>query len=287
MFTPLKNSIGIFKTALLEYNTPQYFTSVDTIDISPVFIIGANRSGTSLVAELFAQHPDMEIMTDDPGKPGLDKSGHIEGYNESMYVWPHLFPMKEWKNMVDAGDGQLWGHPRNINQFYDNKPASPKNALFMANRLQQLRKTTKFPLLKDILNTLRIGFLCSIFSKARFVLVLRNYQDYANSCGHKWFQSQDHVQDITLHWLIINSVALHDLEAFAPGRFAIVTHEDLLAGEDSATGAMAQSCKELGLPSHDFDLSMIKKKYCYSSDGRKDEAGFALARKTGALATKK
>lgn len=276
------NYLSYIKKLRLISKTPVHFTSLGQIDIKPVFVIGANRSGTSLTAALFGQHPDVEGITSGAEKPATDQSGHTIAYCEAMHVWPFLLPRMAWKAMIQK-DGPLWGHPRHIQHFYADHYTSEKDALLMANRLQQFRATQKQPLLKDTLNTLRVGMICAIFPKARFVFITRDHANYARSCGHKWFENQERVNDITLHWLTINTVAMHDLERFAPSRFATISYETLLGSPAKADATLKEACRSIGLPAHDFDLSMISRKHCQSCNENGNEHPFTAARQAGSF----
>ena len=50
-----------------KYFIPKYFKQISEIDIAPIFIVGTNRSGGSLLSSLIGQHPEIENITKDDG----------------------------------------------------------------------------------------------------------------------------------------------------------------------------------------------------------------------------
>ena len=58
---------------------PEYFSRVEDIDLSPLFVLGGNRSGTSLITAIVAQHSQLEGIFPEPKKsfPTPEPSGHV------------------------------------------------------------------------------------------------------------------------------------------------------------------------------------------------------------------
>ena len=69
---------------------PVKYRETEDIDLTPIFIVGTNRSGTSMVTSLLSQHPDLEGIFPDEIKPTFkDNTAHTVGYCESN-IWPWL-----------------------------------------------------------------------------------------------------------------------------------------------------------------------------------------------------
>ena len=69
---------------------PARYRDTEDIDLAPIFIVGTNRSGTSMVTSLLSQHPDLEGIFPDEIKPTFkDNTAHTIGYCESN-IWPWL-----------------------------------------------------------------------------------------------------------------------------------------------------------------------------------------------------
>jgi len=269
------------KNLVKKFLIPKTIRSLDDVNFSPLFVIGTNRSGTSITSSLFSQHPALEGLFSGNLKPELDtKSKHNIGFCESNHIWSWLVnPNSE--HAKGTQDGVLWGHPKNIMALYRDSPDSKKEALLLVNAIQKYRKTNKTPLIKDQLDILRIGLLAKLFPSPKFVLVIRDYPDYIKSCYHKWSGSFiDEAPSIGLHWLTLNNLALYELEKFATGRYAVLEYNKLFEGEELVQATLRELTRNLDLPDHIFNLKPINRQFRYlKNDVMQTPADFELPRK--------
>ena len=248
---------------------PVKYRETEDIELTPIFIIGTNRSGTSMVTSLLSQHPDLEGIFPDEIKPTFkDNTAHTIGYCESN-IWPWLrTPFAEYFSAENIGDAVLWCHPKYISKGYCNNPKNKKEILTMANAVYQYRKTNKHPLIKDQFNLLRIGLIKKAIPLAKFVLVIRDYDDYFHSCIHKWFTENDihEHSSIATHWITGNLLAYCDLQEYAINDHAIINSNQLLGGQEEAQELMDSTCNKLGLTHNNFNFELINKRFRYNKD---------------------
>lgn len=236
------------------------------VKLSPVFVIGGNRSGTSIVSLMLSQHADLEGLFQDDTISRTLPSGHSIGFAESMHVWPSLLP--DDRERVQRGQWPLWSLPEYLQGTYRNRAKSDREKLRLAWDVERLRSSANHPLIKDQFNTLRIGLVTDVFPKARFVLVSRSFEDFARRGIRKW--SKDHESGrmqlslnsdeprVALHWHLVNLIARYDLETYAPGQYAEIWLHELEESPESAQGALARVVKRLGLEDQEFDLGVLR-----------------------------
>ena len=227
-------------------------------ELSPVFVIGANRSGTSIITSVFSQHPDLEGIF---GHTNLqyDESGHSVGFCESMHIWPHLMPDPEERRPF----GQLpyWALPGYLGLNYRNKIKSNREKNSLIWRMQRFRQTGKSPLLKDQFNTLRIGMIKDVFPRARFLLCWRSLEDFSARGIHKWANDNSGTSfDLpfaSFHWHMVNIIARYDLEIYFPGQYAVISLDELHIDQYRAEIAFANAAACLSLKEYSFDLETL------------------------------
>jgi hypothetical protein len=127
-------------------------TSIPSDSEAPIFIIGCGRSGTTLLGELFAKHPEISYL--------------YEPYNLWAAVDPitdflQLYSHGEYRCMLDASSATAAA------QLRFRRLMSPPTGLILAE--------------KSPVNALRIDYLESIVSDARFVHIVRDGVDVARS----------------------------------------------------------------------------------------------------------
>ena len=246
---------------------PVKYHETKEINFTPIFIVGTNRSGTSMVTSLLSQHPDLEGIFPDEIKPTFkDYTAHTIGYCESD-IWPWLEgPFPEYVSAEDIGDAILWCHPKYISRAYRDDPKSNKEILTMANAISQYRKTDKHPLIKNQANLLCIGLIKKAFPLAKFVLVIRDYDDYFHSCKHKWF-TENNIHEhssIATHWITGNLLAYCDLHEYAINDHAIINSNQLLGKHEEIQKLMDSTCNKLGLEHYNFNFEIIDKRLRYN-----------------------
>jgi len=208
-------------------------------ELPVIFVIGGNRSGTSLCTYIISRHPAVEVISEEVETPfSIRSDGHSSGYRESGHLWRSLIDPE-----YDATRGEefLWGLPSSISKIYvDAASNSTKKRLIY--ELLDARATDLIPVLKMNQNSLRVPLLKELFPRARFVLITRDYKSYIESCKHKWTKNRElgllgvdgHIDypHIGLHWLMINAIALYDLKKHAKDDHIHIKLDEL-QGEES------------------------------------------------------
>lgn len=230
-------------------------------EVSPIFVIGANRSGTSVVAYLLSQHPEVEGLFDGGIDPRYNDAGHSFAFCESGHIWRQLMANSEARQL--RGHLPFWAHPAYIGLNYRDHAFSNNERRLLAWQVEQYRRTDKSPLLKNNINTLRVGLITDVFPLARFVLVCRSWENYVSRSIHKWATDGSGTLfdwPITgLHWHMANLVARYDLEIYAPQQYMIVWLDELIAGMLQAKQVFAAITANLCLLPYEFDLSALNR----------------------------
>ncbi|MFC2117188.1 sulfotransferase [Bacteroidota bacterium] len=228
-------------------------------ELSPIFVIGANRSGTSVITSILSQHPDLEGIFRGAKNPHYDDVGHSIGFCESEHVWYSLMPNIEYRRQ--KGHIPFWGLPNYIGKAYRDRAFGDNERRQLTWDLVKYRRTDKAPLLKDQFNSLRIGLIADVFPNARFVLCCRSWQDFISRGLHKWSNdSSDTSMDRPVagfHWNMVNLIARYDLEIYFPGQYTIVWLDTLHAGSVQACKTFTEITTGLSLKPYEFDLSSI------------------------------
>lgn len=231
-------------------------------ELSPVFILGINRSGTSMFSSLFSQHPQLEGLFAGSSDVHISKdTGHSEGFCESNHIWDWLIS-KEHFGTDAVEDYFLWGHPKHISRYYRDSSNSNKEKNLLINAVDFHRKTNQIPLIKDQFNSLRIPLIKELFPKAKFVLVIREPENYVPSCLHKWTKNKKikgRFPAIGLHWLSFYQTVFHDLKRFALNDYVILDYSLLYSPPEILTEVLNKAFLKLGIEAFTPDLSGIKK----------------------------
>ena len=223
-------------------------------DIPIVFVIGGNRSGTSLCTYIISRHPAVEVITEEEQESfSIRADGHSSGYGEASHLWRSLIDPSFDRT---RGEGFLWGLPEFISKIYLNAASDSKRKRLIDEVLRG-RTTNRIPVVKANQNVFRVPLIKELFPKARFVFITRDYKSYIKSCKHKWTKdielglgSQDSHIDfphIGLHWLMINSIALYDLKKHAEGDHVQIKLEALQGKESTRIEAMDRVFRFLDL----------------------------------------
>jgi hypothetical protein len=250
-----------FKTMLI----PKFYKKASDIDLAPVFVIGTNRSGTSIFTYILNQHPELEGLFEGNTEPGQKNvRNHIPGYCESTHIW-------DWLNndsyffQNKSQDHVLWCHPQAVSSLYRNDVKNEKESVLLANAIRNLMKTENRPLIKDQFNLFRIPLIKKAFPKAKFVFVYREYKHYIKSCNHTWFESKNAKpgSSIGLHWLNGNTTAYYDLYHHAPNDFITINYNKFVANKEYAQEMLELVTQNAGLKNFEYDLSKINLKHQY------------------------
>jgi hypothetical protein len=122
----------------------------------PIFLIGAARSGTTIIAETLAHHPDVAF------------------WNEPKYVWRH------------GGHGAR-------DDVRRPEEATPEVAAWIRERFAAYAHDARRPrfMEKTPTNCFRVGFMARVFPEGLFLHVLRNGRVVAASALNRWRSSPD------------------------------------------------------------------------------------------------
>lgn len=239
--------------------------------ITPIFVLGANRSGTSLLASMVAQHPNVYGLFAGPlAEDQYVKDGHVTGYCESNHLWSDL----NKKGMRNINVAPLFGLPENLHQLYRTGPSSSREARRLrAAVLRHCPSGQRHPLIKDNLNILRVGLIKELFPDARFILIVRQAYPYIASNMHKWESAmragKPKMPAIGLHWFLLNALAIFDLERFAPTHYIMVSFEDLTRDKLSAQKVLDSVYAFLELPAYQADVSCVRREVVFEADNHR------------------
>lgn len=247
--------------------------------LEPVFVIGSNRSGTSVVASLLSQHPLLEGLFEGATQTVYTGAGHSVGFCESMHIWPMLRP-DDRRRRADRGL-PYWALPQYVGETYRARARDARECDALAAAVQRWRTTARAPLIKDQFNTLRIGLIVDVFPRARFVLVTRPWRDFIAQGIHKWATDGSNTRLTPerplagYYWHLVNLIARYDLRIYAPDRFTEVWLDDLHAGRERVEQAMQRVFAALGLPPAPLDVSLLEPQWTRPRPGG-GRAGFGL-----------
>lgn len=226
--------------------------------LCPLFVIGANRSGTSVVSSILSQHPKLEGLFSGARRTHYDPAGHSVGFCESGHVWPHLFPGD--RKRKKSRHLPYWGLPQYLSDVYREGVRDSRERDDLLWDVQRLRATSKEPLIKDQFNTLRVGLIADVFMRSRFILVTRDWPGFIERGAHKWRHDgmntllDPNTPRAGLHWQLLNTIARYDLETFAPGRYSEIRLDLLHESPESAAESFSEALDAVGLSPFEFDL---------------------------------
>ncbi|MGI9038886.1 MAG: sulfotransferase family protein [Gemmatimonadota bacterium] len=229
----------------------------------PIFIIGCNRSGTTLLFRNLSMHPDLWSL-------------YIESQDEFYRHWP-IDPEQGDRvaelpapKVADALARDLYHSAHNKEQFRDAPVLGAIPPKLLQRPLGVLWKRPPIRLVeKTPANTLRVPMLARVFPDARFVFIVRRGEDVVSSLmeGWKnWSETEDEsawrytkwhylvppgwqewtgrpLEDIcTFQWTSSTETAKTDLERWAPDRYVELRHEDLIADPTAGYRRIAEFC---------------------------------------------
>jgi hypothetical protein len=166
------------------------------------------------------------------------------------------------RNWYKKDEGVLWGHPKHISRYYRDKPVNEREALYLANTLKIMTKTNKIPLVNSHFNMFKVGLIKKIFPYAKFVLIIRDYQDHIRSCSHKWTNQKIDIEfpKIGLHWLTLNTACIYDLKKYAPKDFVILDYASLFQDQEITNNYFNDKCEQIGLSNFEYNLDIVSAK---------------------------
>ena len=230
--------------------------------LSPVFIVGGNRSGTSMVSSILSQHPELEGIFSGDTESTYNEAGHSNGFCESFHLWKFLVDSARDTRSQD-NHLPFWSLPQYLAAFYRHRPKDRKEILEIVWDLQRNRSTEKQPFIKNQYNTLRIGLLSEVFPHARYVLVSRPWRDFIERGIHKWSHDGNNTDlradrpRVGFHWHLLNLIARYDLETYVPGRYVEIWLNVLHRGPEAAQKEFQRVLAALSLAPFEFDLGVL------------------------------
>lgn len=209
----------------------RYINKKHSKEYQPIFVIGANRSGTGVCTKLLEGHPlILETHIDKDNKIDFDSKklvgGHSTGFSESM----HLLEGLNIDGFKKSRDNWLWGHPLNISYFYKDRYHENIDISRLISAVEKAESLGKRAIIKDQANTLRIKMLVDIFPKAKFIYLRRDLKSFMTSNANKWYgakATKDELNKIVVHWTMINLVSALELEQFGSNRFIEIDYANI------------------------------------------------------------
>lgn len=230
----------------------------------PIFILGCNRSGTTLLFRNLGGHPDVWTQ-----------------YEEAQDVYYRWFPIDaEQGDRVDrpptkpegegiAGDLYEQAHNKELHRDVPLLRHLPRKLI-----QRPMSRPFKRPPIRLVektpANSLRIPLLAALFPDACFIHLVRRPEAVISSLmegwkrwsgveqGESWVYTDWHYivppgwQEWKTHrleeicafqWVRTNEIALADLEEHCPGRHTVLRHEDALAKPETVYERLLYFCE--------------------------------------------
>ena len=214
-----------------------------SITFNPVFVVGARRSGTTLLQLMLDAHPNIGMTYETGFLPkyaekvpfALDTKSGVNDFLHDFYMKPsiQLWDTKElptaeevYSRMEEPGAGSL------LNAVFSILAAQ-------RNKCRWGDKTPDF--------VLHMPALISLFPNAQFIHIIRDVRDIAVSrLNIRWF-SNDIVR-ISNEWRTILNTARADASTLAKGQYMELRFEDLIGNTKEE---LQRICEFLHEPYHD------------------------------------
>ena len=116
-------------------------------------------------------------------------------------------------------------------------------------------------------NMFKIGLLTKIFPKSKFLLIIRDYQDYIRSCSHSWTKVNIEFPKIGLHWLTLNTCCIYDLKKYAPNNSIILDYSSLFDDHENLNKMLNKKLETIDMAKFEFNLDIVSNKHRYLGDG--------------------
>lgn len=235
-----------------------------TEDSNPVFIVGMNGSGTTMLADSLGHHPDLYILP--------LESKVLPHFIEKQADFGDLSQLSSRRRLADA-----IGHAKAYWQTNDKRDlVLPDSALqspgfaavvdavykHFAEKAGKRRWGDKSPI-----NTQYLRALGAAFPRARFVHIIRDGRDAAQSFHRRWGYYPKHT---ILRWKRVVETGIRQGAELGPSRYLQVFYESLTKDPENE---MKRVCEFLDLR---FDESVLKSSMHFMDPDAKRELGGAI-----------
>ena len=197
-------------------------------DMAPIFIIGAQHSGTTILHKMLAMHPDLvwfsQFSQRDGKIPGRFRLPFYKFFNRffrSCFI--HDWQKRSATNMRERLLEYLAPSPRERSRIWDYILTS-EDMVFSDEFAHRMRiifskecrewGNNKTLIVKYLILSLYINILCSIFPEARFIHIIRDGRAVALSIREKFLRNSDSQMNAlkmaAKHWLdIVKNIQSH------------------------------------------------------------------------------
>jgi tetratricopeptide (TPR) repeat protein len=205
----------------------------------PIFILGMPRSGSTLIEQILASHPQVH------------GAGELDAAEKSLVEmrWPYEGYLQQGPESLPQAMARFSPPPRPAHRYFRELGAGYVKAL-RAHSARARRITDKMPI-----NYLYIGMIHLCLPKAVILHSVRDPLDTCLSCYWRPFTSgYETSYDLTLlgqHYRLYRQVMAH-WDRLLPGRVIDVVYERLVADPEAEIRRLLAAC---GLPWDDACLS--------------------------------
>jgi hypothetical protein len=244
------------------------------------FLVGCARSGTSILGEAIAEHPQVTYLFEVssiwndlvPERPDHRLLRRDATADVARTMYPALAAARDEAERAAAPRSPQEPQPGADAKAGAESPPEPDAASppesqpkAQADGPAPASAAGKLLLEKNPKHVIRIPFLDALFPHARFLHIVRDARDTAASLmfrnrGDRWghleipgwrdllarYPSENHIR-CAHQWRVAVSTARSDAKGLAPGRYREVRYEDLLK---EPQGTMREVLEFLDLPPH-------------------------------------
>jgi hypothetical protein len=211
---------------------------VDTAGIAPIFVVGAVRSGTTLLRLMLNEHPDIAIPSESHFIGPLLRTFGIHATLSDDTLERAL------QIVLDCPEWQRdFGHtPAELRAAVGSQPLSMAEFLDRVFRLEVGSATAKWGD-KTPANMRWVGSLLECFPNAQVVAIVRDPRDvYLSLISVKWLG--DDPWTIGRYLAHSGGMLREWIASCAPGRLHVLRYEDLVADSEAT---LRRLCAGLGL----------------------------------------
>lgn len=255
------------------------------LELAPIFVLGAPRSGTTLLYQLLVEGLDVAWLANahaarPAGVVAVERSAPpLEQRLGSDFDSAHGATSGGW-GPSEAGEFWYRAFPRERHQqgIDDATPARVREVAAMVRRFTAA--AGRPVVFKNTLNSLRVPVLATALPEARFILIERDLPDNARSLlvgrlrrgdANAWWSARPDGADelagrpaaeqVTWQARTVVDVARHDLAAHAPGRSTTVTYDELCRDPHAVLRGLHRWLAGAGIPVALRDPSRIPERF--------------------------